>query len=64
MVAVAVTVDVVIAVGVEVAFVEVGELLEPHPVIKATGIIAVKIKEPAISFFTFASPDIFFGIPN
>jgi hypothetical protein len=39
---------------------EVGELLEPHPVIKAMGSIAAKIKEPAaINFFTIASPEIF-----
>src|SRR5665213_1059563 len=61
MVAVAVAATVLIAVGVEVAFEfdEVGELLEPHPAIKAIGSDAVKIKQPAISFFTIASPEFF-----
>jgi hypothetical protein len=48
---VAMGVVVAATVGVEVAL-DVGELLEPHPVIKAIGSIAAKIKEPAISFFT------------
>jgi hypothetical protein len=39
---------------------EVGELVVLHPVIKAIGSIAVKIKNPKRNFFTFASPELFF----